>query len=98
MLFQDQVTERTPEMETNETLRRTMLQEAESEIRQLLKRVEELNEGDLRRVEQEVLTSMFALGRRVLERVIQEQMNTQEVSSRRQGRLRACPTIGKYPA
>lgn len=60
MLFQDQVTERTPEMETNETLRRTMLQEAESEIRQLLKRVEELNEGDLRRVEQEVLTSMFA--------------------------------------
>ena len=72
-------------METNETLRRTMLQEAESEIRQLLKRVEELNEGDLRRVEQEVLTSMFALGRRVLERVIQEQMNTQEVSSRRQG-------------
>ncbi|HEU5380524.1 MAG TPA: ISKra4 family transposase [Ktedonobacteraceae bacterium] len=72
-------------METNEALRKTVLHEAEAEIITLLKRVDELNEGDLRGVEHEVLTSMFALGRRVLERVIQEQVNIKEVPSRRQG-------------
>ena len=66
-------------------MKTTLIQEAEAEIRKLLKRVEELNEGDLKGVEHEVLTSMFALGRSVLERVVQEQVKTREAPSRRQG-------------
>lgn len=72
-------------METNEQVKAALLQEAEAEIIRLLKQVEGLKEGDLRGVEHEVLSSMFALGRRVLERVIQEQVKTKEEPSRRQG-------------
>ena len=65
-------------METNEQVKTALLQEAEAEIIRLLKQVEGVREGDLKGVEHEVLSSMFALGRRVLERVIQEQVKTKE--------------------
>ena len=42
-------------------------------MRHLLKRVQVLNVGDLKGVEQEVLISVFALGRKALERIIQAQ-------------------------
>ena len=58
-------------METNEALQRTLLQEAEAEVRQLLKQVQDLNVGDLKGVEQAVLTSVFAWGRKALGRLIQ---------------------------
>lgn len=54
-------------METDETLKTTLIQEAEAEIVKLLTRVQELQEGDLRGAEQQVLTSVFALGRTMLE-------------------------------
>jgi len=72
-------------METNEQMKTALLQEAEAEITKLLRQVEGLREGDLKGVEHEVLSSMFALGRRVLERVIQEQVKTKEEPGRRQG-------------
>jgi hypothetical protein len=72
-------------METNEVLKTALVQEAEAEIMKLLKRVEEIEEGDLKGVEQEVLTRMFAVGCRMLERVLQEQVNAKEIPTRRQG-------------
>lgn len=72
-------------METNEVLKMTLVQEAEAEIRKLLKRVEELQEGDFKGVEQEVLTGMFALGWSLLERVVEEQVNRKQIPTRRQG-------------
>lgn len=72
-------------METNEALKMTLVQEAEAEIMKRLKRVEELNEGDLKGVEQEVLTRMFALGRSLLERVIEEPVSPRPSPTRRQG-------------
>jgi hypothetical protein len=72
-------------METNEALKMTLVQEAEAEIMKRLTRVEELNEGDLKGVEQEVLTRMCALGRSLLERVIEEQVNRRQSPTPRQG-------------
>lgn len=72
-------------METNEQLKTTLVQEAEAEVMKLLKRVQELQVGDLKGVEQEVLTSMFAIGRTTLERIIQAQQETVETPAQREG-------------
>lgn len=72
-------------METNEHLKMALIQEVEVEVVKLLKRVQELKVGDLKGVEQEVLTSVFALGRTILERLIQEQPETLEAPARREG-------------
>lgn len=72
-------------METNEALKMALVQEAEAAVKQLLKRVQNLSAGDLKGVEHEVLTSMFALGRTTLERLIQGQAQTTAASARRQG-------------
>ncbi len=72
-------------METNEQLKTTLVQEAEAEVMKLLTRVQELNVGDLKGVEHEVLASVFALGRTTLERIIQGQSETSEAPARREG-------------
>ena len=72
-------------METNEQVKMALVQEVEAEVVNLFKRVQELKVGDLKGVEQEVLTSMFSLGRKTLERLIQAQPETVEAPARRQG-------------
>jgi hypothetical protein len=72
-------------METNETVTMALIQEAEAELMKLLKRIEGLKEGDLKGVESEVLTSVFTLGRKVLEQIIQGQPETEKAPARRQG-------------
>lgn len=72
-------------METNETVTMALIQEAEAELIKLLKRVEGLKEGDLKGVESEVLTSVFTLGRKVLEQVVQGQPEMEKAPTRRQG-------------
>ena len=72
-------------METNEQVKMALVQEGEAAVVNLLKRVQELKVGDLKGVEQEVLTSMFTLGRKMLERLIQTQAETREAPARRQG-------------
>jgi hypothetical protein len=72
-------------METNEQVKMALVQEVEAEVVNLLKRVQELKVGDLKGVEQEVLTSMFTLGRKTLERLIQAQPEMVEAPARRQG-------------
>lgn len=85
-------------METNEALKTTMMREAETEIVKLLTRVEAVQVGDLRGVEREVLSSVFALGRRMLEQVVQNQPETQQAPARQSG---ACGheqrLVGKRP-
>lgn len=72
-------------METNEALKLGLVQAVEAEVVQLLKRVQELKIGDLKGVEQEVLTSMFAIGRTTLERLIQAQAEAVASPARREG-------------
>lgn len=72
-------------METNAALQTTLLQAAEAEMKHLLTRVEVLGVGDLKGVEQEVLSSVFALGRHALEQIIQAQPETIQAPARREG-------------
>jgi hypothetical protein len=62
--------ERNPRIETNEAGKTALIQKAAAERRVLLKGVQKLEKGDLKRGEYEVLTRMAALGRTILERVI----------------------------
>src|SRR5262249_586728 len=77
--------EETPGMETNAALQTALILEAEAEVKHLLKRVQALDVGDLKGVEQEVLSSMVALGRKVLEQIIQAQPETFTAPARREG-------------
>ncbi len=63
----------------------TLVQQAEAEVNNLLKRVQDLPVGDLKAVEQEVLASVFELGRRMLEEIMQAQPETREAPARRKG-------------
>src|SRR5215469_1552508 len=72
-------------METNEAVKTTLIQQTEAAIIALLSRVEAVQEGDLKGVEQEVLRSVFALGRTILEQLIQSQRETETVPTRRRG-------------
>jgi hypothetical protein len=72
-------------METNEALPMALMQEAEAEVTQLLQQVQDLEVGDLKGVEQQVLRRMFALGRSLLERLMQAQPETAAAPARREG-------------
>ena len=72
-------------METNEPLQTTLVQQAEAEVKHLLKRVQDLSVGDLKAVEQEVLASVFQLGRRMLEESMQVQPETRQAPAWREG-------------
>jgi hypothetical protein len=72
-------------METNEQLKTTLVQEAEAAVVHLLTRVQNLKAGDLKGVEHEVLTGVFALGRTTLQRIMQAQSEVVEAPARREG-------------
>lgn len=72
-------------METNEQVKTALVQAAEHEIVNLLKRIQEVKVGDLKGVEQEVLSSVFAIGRSTLECLIQAQPEMLAAPARREG-------------
>jgi len=72
-------------METNEAMQTTLVQQAEAEVNNLLKRVQNLPVGDLKAVEQEGLASVFELGRRMLGEIMQVQPEVREAPARRKG-------------
>lgn len=72
-------------METNETLRKALLEQAEKAIEELVITLAKIEEGDLQQVEQEVFSSMMRLGRRCLEQVVDQQASTAASPARRVG-------------
>lgn len=72
-------------METNETLRKALLEQAEKAIEELVITLATIEEGDLQQVEQEVLSSMMGLGRTCLEQVVDQQASTATSPARRVG-------------
>src|SRR5437879_6667920 len=72
-------------METNEAVKRTLLEQAEKAIEDLLIQLEKIEEGDLQQVEQEVLSTMMGLGRTCLERVVNQQARRAGSAARRVG-------------
>lgn len=72
-------------METNEDLKRALIQEAEQAIATLIEAFGKIEEGDLPTLEQQILTRSVELGRKVFEHVLQQQATGTRPSARRDG-------------
>ncbi len=57
-------------METSQGMEKVLLQEAEAEVRKLLQSLQPLKEGDLKGLEQQIMASVFRIGRRWMEQVL----------------------------
>jgi hypothetical protein len=57
-------------METSEGMENVLLHEAETEVRHLLQSLQPLSEGDLKGLEQQIMASVFRLGRRWMEQIL----------------------------
>jgi hypothetical protein len=57
-------------METSEGMENVLLHEADAEVRQLLQSLQTLPQGDLKGLEQQIMASVFHIGRRWLEQVL----------------------------
>ena len=57
-------------METSQGMEKGLLQEAEAEVRTLVQSLQPLKEGDLKGLEQQIMASVFRMGRRWMEQVL----------------------------
>jgi hypothetical protein len=57
-------------METSEGMEKVLLQEAEAGIRKLLQSLQTLKEGDLKGLEQQIMASVFSIGRKWMQQVL----------------------------
>ncbi len=72
-------------METNEKLKIALLQETEKEMLKMIDQVETIQEGDLQTLEQSVLRACLALGRTMMEQILNHTAEEAESPSRREG-------------
>src|SRR5713226_5130090 len=72
-------------METNETLKMSMLQETETAIIKMIEQLQSLPEGDLNQLEQTVMSACLAMGQRWLEKVLNHPRQESCPQARRQG-------------
>ena len=72
-------------METNEALKQTLVQLAESSVDTLLSHLQNVQEGDVHELEQQILTQMFEVGRGWLEQTLQQQGQRERAVARREG-------------
>ncbi len=72
-------------METNDKLKRALIQETEQELLKLIEQVETIAEGDLQTLEQSVLRGCLALGRTMMEQILTHTAEEAESPSRREG-------------
>lgn len=72
-------------METNEQLKRDLVQETEKEMLKMIDQVERIQEGDLQTLEQSVLRACLALGRTMMEQILNHAGEEGEKPSKREG-------------
>jgi hypothetical protein len=72
-------------METNDKLKLALVQETEKEILKMIEQVETIQAGDLQTLEQSVLRACLALGRTMLEQILNHSAQEAESPSRREG-------------
>src|SRR5947209_18615036 len=72
-------------METNDKLKIALVQETEQEMLKMIEQVETIKEGDLQTLEQSVLRACLALGRTMLEQILNHTAQEAERPSRREG-------------
>ncbi|MEO8973681.1 MAG: ISKra4 family transposase [Ktedonobacteraceae bacterium] len=72
-------------METNEKLKRALVQETEKELLKMIEQGETIPEGDLQTLEQSVLRACLALGRTMMEQILTHTAEEATRPSRRAG-------------
>ncbi|MFL5704016.1 MAG: hypothetical protein ACJ8AG_14440 [Ktedonobacteraceae bacterium] len=72
-------------METNETLKKTMLSLAETGMETLVCSLQEVKAGDLQDLEQQILVQVLALGRACLEQILEREAKGEGSAARREG-------------
>jgi len=73
-------------METNEQIQRALRKCLEDELEQFLVQVSKLAEGDLERLEEQAVKTSQAMGRGLLEGVLNSRLREQRPEARRVGR------------
>lgn len=73
-------------METNEQIRRELSKALEAELKTFLEQVSQMNEGELKHLEEQVVKSSHAIGRKLMEGVLNSRLQKQRPAARRQGR------------
>ena len=72
-------------METKEKVQKALLHEAEQAILKILEQLQRVPEGDLKELEQMVMTTCLSVGRGWLEQVVNHQGQDERPQARRQG-------------
>ena len=72
-------------METNEQIRRVLRKALEEELETFLEQVSQMTEGELKQVEKQVVKSSQAMGRKLMEGVLNSRLHEQRPAARRQG-------------
>ena len=72
-------------METNEKLKRALLQETEKELLKMIDQFEMIQEGDLQTLEHSVLRACLSLGRTMMEQILNHSAQEAERPCRREG-------------
>jgi hypothetical protein len=72
-------------METNEQIRRVLKQALEEELAGFLEQVSQMTEGDLKHLEEQVVKSSQAIGRKLMAGVLSSRLHEQRPVARRQG-------------
>src|SRR5260370_4623157 len=70
-------------METSEGVKTALRQQAEAGVLKLLESLQTLKEGDLKELEQQVMATMFALGRGWIESILSEVIEDERASVKR---------------
>ena len=73
-------------METNEEIRRELSKALEAELESFLAQVSQMNEGELKHLEEQVVKSSQAIGRKLMEGVLNSRLHEQRPAARRQGK------------
>ena len=73
-------------METNEQIRRVLKQALEEELESFLEQVSQMTEGELKHLEEQVVKSSQAIGRKLMEGILNSRLHERRPVARRQGR------------
>jgi len=72
-------------METNEQIRRVLSKALEEELDTFLAQVSQMTEGELKQLEEQVVKSSQAIGRKLMEGVLNSRLHEQRPAARREG-------------
>ena len=72
-------------METNEQIRRVLSKALEEELDTFLAQVSQMTEGELKQLEEQVVKSSQAIGRKLMEGVLTSRLHEHRPAARRQG-------------